>query len=152
MNVEAFAVRRAPGKAANRLDASSAPIRLKNASQRDAASALARVDLELNDVRLQLPAAQDWKLTVRGLPIEWMHDGRKLRVRGREAVLHPGKDTVSLRLVLDRTSLETFADDGLVQFSDCFLPPANDRKLRLEMAGPATVSGEIHAVRSAWRP
>ncbi len=128
--------------------------RFRNARLADVASALARVDLELDDIQLALPAGRDWRLEVRGLPIEWRYADGKLRVRGREAALHPRNGAVSLRLVLDRTSLETFADDGLVVFSDCFLPPPNQRHLKIAMDGAddAPVSCEIHRLRSAWRP
>jgi sucrose-6-phosphate hydrolase SacC (GH32 family) len=36
-----------------------------------------------------------------------------------------------LRLLVDRTSIETFADDGRVALSGCFLPPANNKSLEV---------------------
>ncbi len=147
-------VRKWPVKELDGLDSGGPLLAKASRSTTETASALAGLDLETNDIRLELPSDRDWMIQLRGLPIEWVHNGGKLRVRGREAVLAQKGPTVSLRLVLDRTSLETFANDGLVQFSDCFLPPPNNRRMKLEMPDSkgARVSCEVRALRSAWRP
>jgi fructan beta-fructosidase len=150
-------LRRWPVAELDRLQQGKPVLRLKQASGTQVAASLAQLPLELNDLRLELPLTP-WRLTVRGLPLEWKPSPDRgpgqLTVKGRTARFTPGGNTLRLRLILDRTSLETFADDGLVVFSDCFLPPPEDRNLRLELGpgSPAVPSIEIHALKSAWRP
>jgi sucrose-6-phosphate hydrolase SacC (GH32 family) len=147
-------LRKWPVRELEALEAATGRYKSGNSDVASISAALRNLDLELDDIRLDLPASRDWKIEVRGLPIEWNHAAGRLRVRGRDAVLTPSKDRVSLRMILDRTSLETFADDGLVVFSDCFLPAPNQRRLRISMTAPETAAGtcEIRPLRAAWRP
>ena len=63
-----------------------------------------------------------------------------------------GDGCLRLQLLVDRTSLELFADGGLVSASFCFLPAACDMPLELYADGGSVrlVSLAIHELNSAW--
>ena len=63
-----------------------------------------------------------------------------------------GDGSLRLQLLVDRTSLELFAADGLVSASFCFLPAACDMPLELYADGGSVllVSLAIHELNSAW--
>ena len=60
-----------------------------------------------------------------------------------------GDGVLRLRLLVDRTSIETFADDGRVALSGCFLPPANNKSLEVfSESGAVTIrSLRVHTRR-----
>src|SRR5262249_29160293 len=83
-------------------------------------------DIEL----ILLPGtARELRFTFRGLPVAWTAADQTLRVRDRRAVVKTEQGRLRLRFLLDRTSLETFAADGKVVFSDCFVPNPSDRTI-----------------------
>jgi fructan beta-fructosidase len=57
-----------------------------------------------------------------------------------------------LRILVDRTSIETFADDGRVSLTSCFLPKAEAKPLSFVVkGGGATIrSLVVHELKSAW--
>ena len=68
---------------------------------------------------------------------------------------------VSLQLLIDRTSLEIFGNQGEVSMSFCFLPAAANHRLALKADGGSVrdgcvdggvriVSLTVHELRSAW--
>jgi sucrose-6-phosphate hydrolase SacC (GH32 family) len=60
---------------------------------------------------------------------------------------------ITIRILVDRTTVETFGNDGEVVIPACFLPEANDRNLELFATGGAAkvLSLDIYPLRSAWR-
>ncbi len=127
--------------------------RMKNATVREVAAQLGSLPLELNDIRLELPVTA-WKAEIRGFAIEWKPTTGRLRIQGHEMQWKPSGNTIRLRILLDRTSVETFVDDGMAVFSDCFLPYPADRSLKLTSANGDMVvpAVDIRVLKSAWRP
>ena len=125
----------------------------RNNSARELDARLQAVPLELDDIRLELPLTA-CRVEIRGFPIEWKPAEGRLRVHGHEVPVKPVGNTLRLRILLDRTSVETFVEDGMAVFSDCFLPRPEDRRLKLAFDrgdGPMP-SVQIHKLKSAWRP
>jgi fructan beta-fructosidase len=58
-----------------------------------------------------------------------------------------------MRVLVDRTSVETFGNDGEIVIPTCFLPEDNNTTLELFASnGTAKVmSLDIYPMRSAWR-
>ncbi len=71
----------------------------------------------------------------RGLVLLWSPARRELTLAGRTVRLAAGT-TLALRALLDRSSLEVFAMDGLVSLSSCFVPRA-DRGISAYARGAA---------------
>ncbi len=66
-----------------------------------------------------------------------------------EAPLKPVDGKIKLRILVDRTSVEIFANDGLVVFSSCYL---RDEQALYSMSvkGEASVKASINALKSIW--
>jgi fructan beta-fructosidase len=114
-----------------------------------------KVKGELFDLRADIrPAgAEQVILTPRGVPV--IYDTKKAEVscRGHTAPLKPRKDgTVRLRILVDRGSVEVFANDGQVALSAGVLVPVDNRSLLLSArGGEAKVSAlTVHVLKSAW--
>lgn len=114
---------------------------------------LAGVAGDLFDVEIAVRPGPsgEFGLRMHGQAITWAQD--KLSCLGRSASLSPVGGVVTLRILLDRTSLEVFANDGEVSMTSCFVPAEQDTPLELYAKG-AEVHVEslaVHKLRSAWR-
>ncbi len=85
------------------------------------------IDLQQSKrVALELPG---------GAAIEYDATAEQLKVMGKDAPLKPIDGRIRLRVVLDRTSVEVFANDGLVQSANCYLPQQDKRALSGSASG-----------------
>lgn len=102
-------------------------------------------EIELND-------ASDIGIKVSGETIGYNVMDRKLTCLGRTAELPPIEGRIKLRILVDRTSIEVFGNDGRVVMTSCFLPTVAEAELNLwTHGGPAkVVSLAIYRLRSAW--
>lgn len=66
-----------------------------------------------------------------------------------EAPLAPQNGKIKLRILVDRTTVEIFGNDGQVVISSCFLPDET-KWYTLSAEGEINVNAEIHALQSAW--
>ena len=80
--------------------------------------------------------------------------GSHVTCLGRTAPLAAADGLISLRLLVDRTSIELFGNDGQVCMSSCFLPVQADTNLQLQAQGGAIRIRYmvIHRLASAWQP
>ncbi|MGI6350579.1 MAG: GH32 C-terminal domain-containing protein [Armatimonadota bacterium] len=114
--------------------------------------ALAEGELLDMDIRLHMGDASRVALVLRGLRVEYDATTGALSVPGASAPLSLERGDLRLRVLLDRTSVEVFAQNGLLSLSQCFLPAAEDRSVAaLAEGGTATlVGGEVRRLRSVW--
>ena len=75
-----------------------------------------RAEIEIGD-------AAEVTLEVRGQAITYSAKDGKLKVLGREAPLKAVDGKVSLRVLLDRTTIKVFANDGALSMSSCCFAP-----------------------------
>jgi sucrose-6-phosphate hydrolase SacC (GH32 family) len=77
---------------------------------------------------------------------------KRLTCLGRAATLAPVGGRVKLQVLLDRTSIEVFGNDGCVSMTSCFLPRADTKPLALQTTGGPVkiVSLKVYELRSAW--
>ena len=66
-----------------------------------------------------------------------------------EAPLSPENGKIKLRILVDRTTIEIFGNDGQVVMSSCFMPD-DVMSYALCANGEINVSAEIHELKSAW--
>ena len=66
-----------------------------------------------------------------------------------EAPLAPVNGKIKLRVLVDRTTLEIYANDGLVVMTSCFMP---DETKHYALTADETINVEatIHSLKSAW--
>jgi sucrose-6-phosphate hydrolase SacC (GH32 family) len=110
---------------------------------------------ELFDIsaEFELGDAPEFGLRARGETVRYLVKDKKLIGLG-EATLEPVGGRIRLRLLLDRSSLEVYGNDGKVAMTSCFLPRSKNRSLEAYAKGGSVriVSLNVYTLRSAWRP
>jgi len=89
---------------------------------------------------------------LRGEPVTYNLADKKLTCLGRSAVLGPVNGRIKLRILLDRTSIEVFGNDGRVSMTSCFLPRTDAKALAFRATGgPVKIASlKVYELRSAW--
>ena len=109
---------------------------------------------ELFEVRAEVEpdGATHFGLTLRGETVEYDVAGQQLSCLARSAPLAPQNGRVRLHILLDRTSLEVFGNDGAISMHTCFLPDPANRSVSMYAVGGQVnvVSLQINELRSAW--
>ena len=93
--------------------------------------------------------------------MEYDAEAQTLSCLGKTAALRSIDGRVNLQLLIDRTSLEVFGNQGEVSMSFCFLPAAANHRLALRADGRSVHGGSthggarieslvVHELRSAW--
>jgi sucrose-6-phosphate hydrolase SacC (GH32 family) len=91
-------------------------------------------------------------LTIRGTPLAFEAERNELKLLDKSAPLQPTDGKIRLRVLVDRASIEVFANDGLVTMSSCFVPPDNAKSVPLSLSGDgATIrSLDVWTLKSCW--
>jgi sucrose-6-phosphate hydrolase SacC (GH32 family) len=130
------------------------PSEFSNVDLEDDPTPLGGLFHDLLDLRAELQpgSATEVTIRVRGQAITYRPKDKKLVVLGREAPLEPIDGRITLRVLLDRTSLEVFANEGRVSMTSCFLPRSKDRGVEASATGGVAriVSMKAHDLKSAW--
>jgi sucrose-6-phosphate hydrolase SacC (GH32 family) len=115
---------------------------------------LANLRAELWDVdaTIDLGHARELVFSARGEPIRYDVKTATLRCRDHQAPLWLRNGRLRLRVLIDRTSVEVFADEGLVQMCmGSVLDPSNRSLALTVQGGKATLrTVTAHELRSAW--
>ena len=110
---------------------------------------------ELFDIHLQieLAGAREFGITCNGEAVSYSVRKGTLTCLGREARVDAAHGQISLRILVDRTSLEVFANDGKVSMSSCFLPRPERAGLEIFADGGSSkiVSMTVHELKSMWQ-
>jgi sucrose-6-phosphate hydrolase SacC (GH32 family) len=121
----------------------------------EAPVSLERVAGDLFDVEVtfELGSAATVGLDVRGQKIEYAVKDGQLNALGKSAALPPENGTIRLRILVDRTSVEVFANGGRVQMASCFLPAADNKTLAVYASGGSAraTTLKVWELKSAWR-
>ncbi len=115
---------------------------------------LAQVSAELFDLEAEIDPgdAKEFGFILRGTKVNYSVNGQKLSCLGKSADLAPVNQRIQLRVLVDRASLELFANDGRLAMSSCFLPGPDDRRVSFFTTGgdAKVVRMELHELKSAW--
>lgn len=91
------------------------------------------------------------RLSVHGHALTYGAKTHEVSFLGRSMVLHPASDgAVRLRLLIDRTSVEVFADSGLSVLSSCFVPIPGAPSLRLQADKGSTTIAQLDLHSLKW--
>jgi fructan beta-fructosidase len=127
---------------------------LKNVAIQPGQNALPDVAGELFDIAadIELGSAQRIEFHIRGHKVEYSPAEKRLTALGRTATLEPIQGRIRLRILVDRTSVEVFANDGRISMATCFVPTPENRRLTLNAHGGTAkaVSLDVWAMKSAW--
>jgi sucrose-6-phosphate hydrolase SacC (GH32 family) len=109
--------------------------------------------LDLN-VTIDVGTAHRVGLRVRGQAIVFGVAKKTLESLNATAPLSPVDGKITLRVLVDRTSIEVFANNGAVSLSGCYLPNRNSSEhppAIFSEGGTATLlSCEAYTLKSAW--
>ncbi len=101
------------------------------------------------------PSGSAWGLRFDGAEVRYDPQSRTLTSLGCSAPLEAEDGKITLHILVDRTSIEVFANKGLVSLSSCFVPAAAETSLEF-FAETGTVPivsldvTELHSVWPAW--
>ena len=97
--------------------------------------------------------AAEFGFVIRGIPVVYNVNEQKLTCRNRTAALKPANGKIRLELLVDRTSIEIFANAGKVYMPIGVIPADDDKSLQVFTKGGNTKidSLEVYQLRSAWK-
>lgn len=115
---------------------------------------LSDISGDLFDISLDIEPgeAKAFSLTVRGTEIRYDTAEKTLYCLGLPMPLDSVEGCVDLRILIDRVSLEIFADRGRTTMTACFLPEPDAPSLHLQATGGtcSIVSMHVHELSSIW--
>lgn len=116
---------------------------------------LADVKGDLFDVDAEFAVgdAKEIVFTFRGQIVRYDVTKRMLRVIDNEAPLEPQGDRVKLRILVDRTSVEVFGNDGLVSSTNAFVADPDLKDISLTVVGGTAkiIKLDVYELKSAWK-
>ena len=97
-------------------------------------------------------ATEEVGLMIRDIAVTFDAKGGLLKCADRTAPLKPVNGTIKLRLLLDRVSLEIFANDGRTYMPMAILPKEEERAVAVfaKGAGVRLTALTVHTLKSAW--
>jgi len=126
---------------------------LKNISIAPGANLVNRADGDLLDIAAEVEVgnAKEFRFTVRGFSVHYDVAERRLSGPG-SAELSPADGRIKLRILLDRTSMEVYGNDGEVAMTSRCLPKEDTSALEISTEGGPIkiVSMAVHELKSAW--
>ena len=126
-----------------------------NLDGRKANRVLAEAGGELFDLAFRLDPARSRGLTlrIRGVPLTYRHATDELSCLGKTVKLKSGGAPVDLRVLVDRTSIEIFAQRGRYVMSFCFRPSrlaGHPLALTSEDGEARIETMKVRELRSIW--
>jgi len=109
-------------------------------------------DLFHIQAEIEVDSAAEFGFILRGESIRYTVSNNELFCLGKSAPLRPLQGKIKLEILLDRTSLEIFGNDGRISMSFCFLPDPRNRNLKIYSSGGKVriVSLKVYELRSIW--
>jgi len=122
---------------------------------REGRNPLADVSGELFHIRarFKVGAGAQFGFHIRGIPVVYNAAHRSLSCWTASAPLEPVDGTITLELLVDRTSIEVFANEGFLYMPVGVLPSDQLQTLDVFTRGGATRLDalEVYELKSAWR-
>ena len=97
--------------------------------------------------------AAEFGIVVRGTPVTYNVAKKTLSCKGKNAPLNLKDGKIKLELLIDRNSIEIFADDGRVYMPIGGILPEDNKSIKLFTKGGKTKvqALEVYELNSAWR-
>lgn len=125
---------------------------------------LEKLDGELYDMEFELDMKESSSFTIgiRGATVRYDMDTERILCEGPtvqnpkeslgEASLKPIDGKIRLRILVDRTSIEVYGNDGEVVLTSNFMPDLNCFKYSFEADRQVKLlNGEVHSLKSIWK-
>ena len=115
---------------------------------------LAEVTADLLDLETEIRVAKGTVtcLQLRGFDVTYDADTEALSSCGTATRLPAIDGVVRLRVLLDRTSIEVYANDGRVYIPRVVFPEADNRSIGISCTGATTTATRlrVHELKSSW--
>ena len=104
------------------------------------------------EAEIEPGGAQEIGLDLRGYPLSYSVADSKLTCLGAVAPCPLENGRLRLRILVDRTSLEVFANGGRVSMTSCFLPKPSNKQWNMYARGGVgrVIALRVNALRSIW--
>jgi len=104
------------------------------------------------DAEFALGDAKEIVFTIRGQTVRYDVTKRMLEVIDTKAPLAPAGDRVKLRILVDRTSIEVFGNDGQISSTNAFVADPDLKDLSLTAVGgnAKIVKLDVYELKSVW--
>lgn len=101
---------------------------------------------------IEVESAAEFGFILRGESIRYTPANNELFCLGKSISLKPLQGKIKLEILLDRTSLEIFGNDGRISMSFCFLPDSRNRNLKIYSSGGSIriLSLKLYELGSIW--
>lgn len=84
------------------------------------------------------------------VPDAWKSDSNLNRGNLGEAILSPVNGNIKLRILVDRTTIEVFGNDGQIVITSCFMPEMDKSYSFISDGATKIVNATVHSLKSAW--
>ncbi len=109
---------------------------------------------ELFDIELRadIGSAKSFGIKWRGAAVTYSVENQTLNCLGHKSKVPAADGQITLRILIDRTSTEVFANDGRISVSSCYLPKAQSEGLELFTKGDdlKVRSLTVRELKSTW--
>ena len=97
--------------------------------------------------------ANEFGFVIRGIPVIYDVREQQLTCKDCQAPLKPQSGKIRLQILIDRTSMEIFGNDGRIYMPIGVIPPDENKSLEVfSKEGSAKVDAlEVYKLRSAWQ-
>lgn len=104
-------------------------------------------------VEFEMGSATEFGIRTHGATVGYHVGKKEMTLLSKSAPLVAKSNRIQWRILIDRTSLEAFANQGQVVFSSCFLPESKSAPLELfARGGEVKITAlKVTPLRSAWR-
>ncbi len=104
--------------------------------------------LEIN-AEVKLGSAKDFGFVIRGERINYNVANKEISFLGKSAKLEPIDNKLKFQILVDRSSIELFGNDGIMSMSSCFLPEQSGIRA-FASGGGIWGNVVIYELKSAW--
>ncbi len=126
----------------------------KDASVRVGENPLADLDGDVIEIitEIDLAKSSGLEFNLRGEKLAYSVKDQLLTFKGNQAKVIPVDRKIKLRLIIDRSSIEVFANEGEVTFSNLFYPDPSNMNLELFFTGGSARINymEAYRLKSIW--
>ena len=129
---------------------------LKSGALKPGENPLSEIQGELLDIEAEIGTgeAEEVGFVLRGIAVSYDTKKQELTCHNHKAAFKSSAGKIKLRLLVDRTSIDVFGNDGQLYMPMGVVVPANNRSLELHARGGAASveSLVVHELKSAWKP
>jgi sucrose-6-phosphate hydrolase SacC (GH32 family) len=105
------------------------------------------------DAEFEIGDADEFGFLINGFSVKYNVEKNQLSCRDSKAKLKPIDGKIRLRILIDRASIEIFANDGRIYMPIRAIPEPDERMLEIFTRGGniKIISLKIHELKSIWK-